>query len=111
MIKKDRITHNTSQVLEDIKKKGKSWKEIKQKYRGKTRQRRLLIHQLTSNDASFELLVTTYQVTWYTLISECSYELPDYSVITHTTTIYIFTTVKTSNLIKNGKVRYILEHT
>jgi hypothetical protein len=85
--KMDRITQNTGQVLEDIKKKGKSWKAIKQKCRGKTRQRRLLIHNLTSNNTSCEILVTTYQITWYTMISECSYELSDYSVITHATTI------------------------
>ena len=55
----------------------------------KTTQQRLLTYQLISNNASCEILVTTYQITWYTMISRCSYELPNYSVTTHTTTINI----------------------
>jgi len=39
--------------------------------------------------ASCEIMVTTYQITWYTMISRCSYELPDYNVTTLTTTINI----------------------
>lgn len=58
------------------------------KCQGKTTKQRLLTLQLKSNNASCEILVTTYQIVWYT-ISRCSYELSDYSVTTHITRINI----------------------
>lgn len=64
--------------------------EINQnKCHGKTTQQRLHTYQLRSNNASCEILVITYQITRCTMISRCSYELTDYSVTTHTTTINI----------------------
>jgi len=62
--------------------------EINQnKCHGETTQQRLLTYQFISNNASCEILVTTYQITWYTMISKYSHELPNYSVTTHTTTL------------------------